>query len=297
MNKDLLNLQPNFRFMSEEEINAMLAEVVKSAIKAVEGRWSNDRGRRMVYANLDGGLCDSLLRVSLMVSEVNTKEIDEARERGEITKAAQVWLHFHELLVNRKLSLPGLIKDIAEKYRVYPGIFKTYGHLLSQGVGVATVTNATKMFLEAAIGAHPHLRGFPAPLFANDLIFEAGDFWGLKVAASSEEMIAKGDIVRRAYELHGVLPVGCIGDGRSDIGMAEAMLEINSAGIIVACGIHSLLAEWCRENKLKAVEPGTPNPQGNYMVVSGAGFTPDVRKTLSSLVSHETPRAKKKSAA
>ena len=241
--------------------------------------------RAAVFVNLDGGLCDSLLRTSLMVRKVSTLRIDEARERGEITKARQIWLHFHELLGGEHpVDLAQLIKNIVREYRVYPGIFKTRDDCREIGVGMIGVTNATETFLKEAIAGNGNLRGFDIPHFANNLIFAPGGaFWGLEIAASSESMIDKGAIVRQCASKHNVRPMAAVGDGVSDISMAEAVLEFG--GIVVACGVLSPLAEWCHANRLEEAKFGEKEGwTGRYIVVGKDGFSPEKRRALTGLI-------------
>jgi 2-hydroxy-3-keto-5-methylthiopentenyl-1-phosphate phosphatase len=242
--KDFLSLKPQFRFLTEEEVHDRLARVVEQAMTPANLRYSYTLPRKIVFANMDDVLCQNLGKAACMVAKVDTEAVDQARADGKISKAEQVWHHFRGLLVERGLDLPKLVENVVRDHQVFPGVFKMRERFTQIGVGMMAISNGMESFLQAALERHHRLE---IPIFAQDLLFEEGAYWGLELV-HGQGMIDKGEIVNLAASRHRVQPVACIGDGVSDIPMAQAVY--NHGGFIVSCGEKSPLTLWCREHNL-----------------------------------------------
>jgi hypothetical protein len=241
--QDILNMTPRFRRLTEAQVDQRLVEAIELAMAPAIARYTTPMPRKIVFANMDDVLCGNLVRAALMVANVDTKAVDQARSEGKITKAHQV----------------------------FPGVFKMRERFTQIGVGIMAISNGMGSFLQAALDRHHRLE---IPIFAQDLVFEDGAYWGLELV-HGEGMIDKGEIVNLAASRHRVQPVACIGDGPSDIPMAEAVFK--HGGFIVSCGEKSPLTLWCREHNLV---------EGQDFLVydKKGGLHPDMRDQITGLV-------------
>jgi phosphoserine phosphatase len=276
---DILSLTPRFRVLNDAEVDQRLSAAIDLAMVPANARYKNAVSRRLVFANMDDVLCDNLLRAALMVANVDTLAVDEARADRRITKAHQVWCHFHGLLAEREVNLQELVNNVVRDHNVFPGVFKFRERLTQVGVGLVAISNGMGSFLQSALDRHHRLE---VPIFANELVFQEGAYWGLELV-HGEDMINKGEIVNIAAGRHHVQPVACIGDGESDIPMAEAV--VTHGGFVVSCGDKSPLTLWCRD--------GQPKGKRGHVLVEGqdflvydkkGGLNPEMRNLITGLV-------------
>jgi hypothetical protein len=269
--QDILNMTPRFRRLTEAQVDQRLVDAIELAMAPAIARYTTPMPRKIVFANMDDVLCGNLVRAALMVANVDTMAVDQARSEGKITKAQQVWCHFHGLLAERGLDLPELVANVVRDHQVFPGVFKMRERFTQIGVGIMAISNGMGSFLQAALDRHHRLE---IPIFAQDLVFEDGAYWGLELV-HGEGMIDKGEIVNLAASRHRVQPVACIGDGPSDIPMAEAVVK--HGGFVVSCGEKSPLTLWCREHELV---------EGKDFLVydKKGGLHPEMRDLITGLV-------------
>jgi len=272
---DILNQEPSFR------VSADPRKVIKSAL-AESSQPIAERFKRqpspikIVLAKMDGAICDELTSIAELVAPVESKIINEARKRGQIDKARQIYLHFHVLLKIHGLDMETLTRMIAERFSLFPSVTALKERLVQRGVGMVAVSNGMGVFLRAALKMH-HL---DLPVICNELVFdEGGGFAAIEVLHDPVKLIDQGQVFQTLKELGAVI-VGCIGDGPSDIPMAR---EVSThGGYVLSCGARSPLTGWCKEHLSK----------GDYGVYErSVGFVKDVRDPLLDRASYKTAQS------
>jgi len=198
--------------------------------------------RRMVWTNVDGAISDFVRTLCRLVDPEHAAAIEKARADGRITKVQQIYLQFYLLLEVHKLDLDTMVHMLSQHHRMVPGVGDLREKLMQMGIMLGAITNGIDRFLRDALRS----QAFWISVFGNRLHRDFdGSFW-LELVHDADGFLDKGQILRQAFEQHAVVPWACIGDGPSDVSMAQ---EVNRlGGLVLTCGDCSPLTEWCKAN-------------------------------------------------
>ena len=159
---------------------------------------------------------------------------------GTMTNGAHLEAEYRDLLTEH--TLEDLVAWLKVNHQLIPGVKQFLSFLKSMNVTPVAVSNGSIQIARPMLEHH----GISMPLVANSLRFSpAGEFEAMEFVHNEDDGVRKGDLARIANEL-GYRVVGCAGDSKGDICLAEATAELG--GLVLACG-EGGLAAWCRENE------------------------------------------------
>lgn len=163
---------------------------------------------------------------------------------GTMTNGAHLEAEYRDLLEAKTLN--ELIDWLKANHLLIPGVKDFLKTLAASGVSPVAISNGSRQIAEPMLVHH----GVQMPLVANSLKFaDDGSFARLEFVHNEDDGVRKGDLVTAAAEL-GYRIIGCAGDSKGDICMAEATAK--AGGLVLACGPGGL-SDWCRTNEGKLV--------------------------------------------
>lgn len=162
---------------------------------------------------------------------------------GTMTNGEHLEAEYKDLMEEK--DLPELLDWLKANHDLIPGVKKFLAFLESMNITPIAVSNGS---IEIAAPMLEH-HGIPMHLCANTLVFGDDGFEQMQFVHNEHDGVRKGDLAREAAA-HGKRVIGCAGDSKGDICLAEATAELG--GLVLACGEDGLSA-WCEENEGKAV--------------------------------------------
>lgn len=179
--------------------------------------------------------------------EKRWKKHDRAfKVHGTMTNGAHLEAEYRDLLEAQDID--SMIAWLKENHKLIPGIKGCLDLLKESGVTPIAVSNGSVQIAQPMLEFH----GIEMPLVANSLLFSPdGAFERMEFVHNEHDGVRKGDLARVA-NLHGHRVIGCAGDSKGDICLAEATADLD--GLILACGDDGLTS-WCLENEGKVVKP------------------------------------------
>ncbi|MBZ0186171.1 MAG: haloacid dehalogenase-like hydrolase, partial [Candidatus Obscuribacterales bacterium] len=143
-------------------------------------------------------------------------------------------------------SLDELTDWLKANHRLIPGVKDFLTTLAANGVSPVAISNGSRQIAEPMLVHH----GVEMPMVANSLEFsDDGSFAKLEFVHNENDGVRKGDLVSAAAQW-GYRIVGCAGDSKGDICMAEATAK--AGGLVLACEPGGL-SDWCQANEGKSV--------------------------------------------
>jgi len=238
--EDLLSLTPRFQMVPNSDGSKI--EAVVAEVRAFVSRRRLNRPQGIVWTNVDGAIADCLETIGRMCAQEEFAFINQMVAEEKVTKAHELWLKFHVLLVEKKLEFDALVDLLAGNHELIDGVFPLQEKLLQRGIVLVAITNGVERFLRKALEKHH----FVMPLLGNDIFFDDdGSFQGLKLI-HGPGWLDKGRIIETVAKTFTIQPLACIGNGPSDISMARATIGLG--GTVVSRGTNSPLSQWCHAN-------------------------------------------------
>lgn len=163
---------------------------------------------------------------------------------GTMTNGEHLEAEYRDLLAEH--TLDELVAWLKVNHKLIPGVKRFLSFLRSMNVTPVAVSNGSIQIARPMLEHH----GIEMPLVANSLRFSSdGVFEAMEFVHNEDDGVRKGDLARIAAEL-GHRVVGCAGDSKGDICLAEATAQLG--GLVLACGSGGLTT-WCLENEGKVV--------------------------------------------
>lgn len=173
--------------------------------------------------------------------EKRWKKHDRAfKIEGTMTNGEHLEAEYRDLLEAK--TVDEMVAWLKEEHELIPGVKSFLAFLRSCGVTPVAVSNGS---LQIAIPMLEH-HDVEMPIIANSLRFsDTGEFEAMEFVHNEDDGVRKGDLARIAAE-RGHRVIGCAGDSKGDICMAEATAALG--GLVLACGDGGLTA-WCEANE------------------------------------------------
>ncbi len=238
----LLSLTPRFRNFPQAD-TVKIGQFITQVRTFLRTHRSYNSPRGVVWTNVDGAIANCLETVGRLVAKDEFAFINQLVAEGQIRKAHELWLKFYVLLVEKNLDLDALTQLLTENHKFVSGVHRLQERLLQQGIVLVAIANGPELFLRKALETH----AFDMPIFGNELVFDADRvYWGLELV-QGPEWIDKGQVISAiAAKDSSLKPLACIGNGPSDVSMAEATNKFG--GVVVSRGAKSPLTLWCNEH-------------------------------------------------
>jgi hypothetical protein len=239
----LLKLTPRFR-VDPANANARVRRLVSQSRDFIAKRGFVGNPNGIVWTNVDGTISDCLEAIGSKIASREFAWINGLRADGVITKAYQLWLKYHVLLVEKNVGLAELTKGLTKDHQMIGGAYRLKEKLLQHRIATVAITNDVEEVVREALEQHYH---FELPVFGNGLwLEEDGAFTGLDLVHGAD-WIDKGAVVSAVSgNEFKIKTLGCIGNGPSDITMARETARLG--GLVLTRGRKSPLTQWCEES-------------------------------------------------
>lgn len=137
-------------------------------------------------------------------------------------------------------TMNDMIEWLQKTHRLLPN-FKRFLKLLEMfNVSPVGISNGASQIASRMLTFH----GIEMPVIANPLAFDKdGKFTGMDFVHDREEGVRKGLMVKAARDL-GYRVIGCAGDSKGDIDMADETLKV--PGTVVISYDKGILNDWCK---------------------------------------------------
>ncbi len=210
--------------------------------------------RRLFLFDLDGTVWDDIL----VILNEQFGPVDDSGEKrwrsydrafkidGTMTNGAHLDAEYRDLLTAKTLS--ELQLWLRSNHKLIAGIKPFLELLNSMGVTAVAASNGSHEIADPMLEFH----GITMPRVCNRLVFDGDKFVRMEFFHDENDGIRKGDLVKLAHE-DGYEIVGCAGDSKGDVGLAQETAKLG--GFILAVG-QGGLDRWCIENEGKLVSPG-----------------------------------------
>ncbi|MBX9696311.1 MAG: haloacid dehalogenase-like hydrolase [Cyanobacteria bacterium] len=211
--------------------------------------------KRLFLFDLDGTVWDDILVILNdefgPVDEAGVKRwksYDRAfKIENTMTNGAHLSAEYRDLLNAKSLEELGVW--LRANHKLIAGIKPFLSLLDSFGVTAVAVSNGSHEIADPMLEYH----GIKMPRVCNRLVFDGKNFVRMEFFHDEIDGIRKGDLVKLAHE-DGFEIVGCAGDSKGDVSMAQETARVG--GLILAVG-QGGLDRWCMENEGKLVSPGS----------------------------------------
>ena len=167
---------------------------------------------------------------------------------GTMTNGAHLEAEYRDLLEAK--TIDEMIAWLKENHKLVPGVKDFLAFLRSMGVTPVAVSNGSLQIAVPMLKFH----GVEMPIIANSLRFsDDGVFEAMEFVHNEDDGVRKGELAEIAAA-NGYRVIGCAGDSKGDVCMAEATAKLG--GLVLACGDGGLTA-WCEQNEGNIVSAGS----------------------------------------
>lgn len=205
-----------------------------------------DSHKRIFLFDLDGTVWGDILSVlSEQFGSVDTDGVKRWRRIEHAYKVAGTMSNGDHLealfrdLFDRH-SKEDLLGWLEKHHRLMKNIQRFLAMLKMFNVSPVAFSNGASEFASSMLAHHK----IAMPVIANSLIFDKeGKYTGMKFIHDRDEGVRKGVLVQSARDL-GYRIIGCAGDSKGDVDMAEETLK--SQGAVVISYGDGILNDWCK---------------------------------------------------
>ncbi len=207
-----------------------------------------DQTKRLFLFDLDGTAWGDILSVlSEQFGSVDPDGVKRWRKiehaykvAGTMTNGDHLEALFRDLF--ERHSKEDLLAWLEKHHRLLKNFQRFLAMLKMFNVSPVAFSNGASEFASSMLAHHK----IAMPVIANSLAFDkAGKFTGMNFVHDRDEGVRKGVLVQAVREM-GYRVIGCAGDSKGDVDMAEETLK-GQDGVVIAFG-DGILADWCKTN-------------------------------------------------